>query len=341
MTADFFMCDALWQTLLETATLAPSPHNIQPWRVLVRDRLTADLYFDRLKLLPDGDRTGSFMIATAGMFIEALSIVAANHQYQLDYQLDRSAFTAIQRPDRLNNDLIPIARLTLTAAPNLSSNWDLGLFHHRRTSRLSYTALVSISAAAALTALAQSWHHQYIQIDAASQIAAVIDRNISAVITDFNDRAYRIEILKWLRFSKASAVQTRDGLDARCMNLPPLNFWLLAHFPSFAKLPIIDRLVQLYYRHTLGNIPTLGILAGDFWQPAAAFTAGGFLLQFWLEATRHGLYLQPFGNLVTNDSAAQWCADKFQQQNSWLVFKIGHSHQPPQSYRHHVAQILL
>ena len=68
------MCDPLWQTLLETAILAPSPLNIQPWRVLIRDRFTADLYFDRLRLLPDGDRTGSFMIATAGIFIEALSM---------------------------------------------------------------------------------------------------------------------------------------------------------------------------------------------------------------------------------------------------------------------------
>ena len=72
------MCDALWQTLLKTAILAPSPHNIQPWGVLIRDRSTADLYFDRLPLLPDGHRTGSFMITTAGMFIEALLIVAAH-----------------------------------------------------------------------------------------------------------------------------------------------------------------------------------------------------------------------------------------------------------------------
>ena len=335
------MCDALWHTLLETAILAPSPHNIQPWRILIRDRFTADLYFDRLKLLPDGDRTGSFMIATAGMFIEALSIVAANLQYQLDYQLDRSAFTAIQAPQHLNHDLIPISRLTLSSNPSLVSDWDSSLFQQRRTSRLSYTAPVSMAAKTALTCLAHRWQQQYIQIDTASQIEATVDRNIDAVITDFNDRAYRVELLKWLRFSRARSLQNRDGLDARCMNLPPLNFWLLANCPGFAKLPIIDRLVQLYYRHTLGSIANIGILAGDFWQPEAAFKAGRFLLQFWLEATRHGLYLQPFGNLVTNDNAAQWCADKFQQQQIWFVFKIGHSHQPPQSYRHHVAQILL
>jgi hypothetical protein len=335
------MCDALWQTLLETAIFAPSPHNIQPWRILIRDQSTADLYFDRLRLLPDGDRTGSFMIATAGMFIEALSIVAANLQYQLDYRLDVNAFAAIQSPHQLDHDLIPIARLSLKAFPNLVSNWDSALFQQRRTSRLSYTAPVSIAATTALAALAHRWQQEYIQIDAASQIEATVDRNITAVITDFNDRAYRTEILKWLRFSQSSSLQTRDGLDARCMNLPPLNFWLMSNFPSFAKLPIIDQLVQLYYRQTLGSIQTLGMLAGDFWQPEAAFTAGRFLLQFWLEATRHGLYLQPFGNLVTNDGAAQWCADQFQHQHIWFVFKIGHSHQPPQSYRHHVAQILL
>lgn len=335
------MCDSLWQKLLETAMLTPSPHNIQPWRILIHDRFTADLYFDRLRLLPDGDRTGSFMIATAGMFIEALSIVAANFQYRLEHQLDRSAFAAIQSPHQLDHDLIPIARLTLTAAPDLVSAWNLELFQQRRTSRLSYVAPVSTTAKTALTALAQRWQQEYIQIDQSGVIEATIDRNIDAVITDFNDRAYRVELLKWLRFSRASSKQTRDGLDARCMNLPSLNFWLMSNFPSFAKLPLIDRLVQRYYRHTLGSVPTLGMLAGDFWQPEAAFKAGRFLLQFWLELTRYGLYIQPFGNLVTNHNAAQWCANKFHQPSSWLIFKIGHSHQPPQSYRHHVAQILL
>jgi hypothetical protein len=335
------MSDTLWQTLLATALLAPSPHNIQPWRIYIRDRSTADLYFDRLRLLPDGDKTGNFLIATAGIFIEALSIVAANHHYQLDFQIDRSAFTAIQSPDKFDRDLIPIARLTLNPNPTLHSHWDNELFTQRRTSRLGYTAPVSLAAQAALIRLARSWQQEYCQIDGSNLIEATIDRNIDAVITDFNDRAYRTEILKWLRFSRASSQQTRDGLDAKCMNLPPVNFWLMSQFPSFAKLPIVSHLVRRYYRHTLGTIPTLGILAGDFWEPAAAFNAGRFLLQFWLEATRHGLYLQPFGNLVTNDRAAQWCRDRFPQQNIWFIFKIGHSHQPPQSYRHHVAQILL
>jgi hypothetical protein len=317
------------------------PHNIQPWRIYIRDFQTADLYFDRLRLLPDGDKTGSFLIATAGIFIEALVIVAANHHYQLDYRIDRSAFTAIQSPTKFDRDLIPIARLSLKPNPTLYSIWDNELFKHRRTSRLAYTAPISEQATQALTRLAYSWQQKYLQIDGASLIESTIDQNIDAVITDFNDRAYRTEILKWLRFSRASALQTRDGLDARCMNLPPVNFWLMAQFPSFAKLPIISHLVRRYYRHTLGTIPTIGILAGDFWQPAAAFDAGRFLLQFWLEATRYGLYLQPFGNLVTNDHAAQWCRDRFQHHDLWFIFKIGSSHQPPPSYRHHVSQILL
>jgi hypothetical protein len=324
----------LWHTLLATAILAPSPHNIQPWRIYLRDLQTADLYFDRLRLLPDGDKTGNFSIATAGILIEALSIVAANLHYQLDYQIDRSAFTAIQSPHKLDRDLIPIARLTLSPNPTLSTNWDTALFSQRRTSRLAYTAPVSLTAQAALLRLAQSWQQEYLQIDGENQIAATIDRNIDAVITDFNDRAYRTEILKWLRFSQSSSLQTRDGLDARCMNLPPVNFWLMSQFPSCAKLPIVGSLVRRYYRHTLGTIPTLGILAGDFWEPAAAFKAGRCLMQFWL-------YLQPFGNLVTNHSAANWCADRFQHHQIWFVFKIGCSHQPPQSYRHHVSDILL
>jgi hypothetical protein len=333
------MCS--WTTLLETAIYAPSPHNIQPWRVRIHDRFTADLYFDRQRLLPDEDITGNFLIATAGIFIEAIAILAGNRQDQLDYQLHPSAFAAIQRPRSDDRSLILVARLTLSPNPNIQPQYPDELFLKRRTSRLAYTAPVSELATKALTKLAQSWNYHYQQVNSDRPIAQILDRNIDAVIEDFNQHRYRAEILTWLRFSRAQALKTRDGLDYRCMNSPPIDFWAMAHFPGLAKLPGLSQFMRQRYRQQLGKIPTLGILAGEFWQPTQAFVAGRFLLQFWLEATRHGLYLQPFGNLVTNERAAQWCASQFDRSNIWLIFKIGPSAEPPQSYRRHVQDILI
>src|SRR5205809_766292 len=78
---------SLWVILLETAIHTPSPHNVQPWRVRVNNDNEAELLIDSARTLPKEDPTGSFIILTMGMFVEALSLLAANHQNRLEYDL--------------------------------------------------------------------------------------------------------------------------------------------------------------------------------------------------------------------------------------------------------------
>ncbi len=77
----------IWTKLLETAIHAPSPHNVQPWRIKIIDDTNAELYIDSRRTLPKEDVTGSFIILTMGMFIEALKILAAPRGFQLSYEL--------------------------------------------------------------------------------------------------------------------------------------------------------------------------------------------------------------------------------------------------------------
>src|SRR6185369_16461406 len=90
---------SVWRTLLETARYSPSPHNVQPWRLRVLSDDTADLLIEKHRTLPKEDTTGSFIILSMGIFIEALSIVAANSSFKLTFQLYQSpsAFT----PERI------------------------------------------------------------------------------------------------------------------------------------------------------------------------------------------------------------------------------------------------
>jgi nitroreductase len=69
---------SIWKTLLETAIHTPSPHNVQPWRLRIVSDESADLLIEKRRTLPKEDLTGSFIILTMGLFIEALTILAAN-----------------------------------------------------------------------------------------------------------------------------------------------------------------------------------------------------------------------------------------------------------------------
>jgi hypothetical protein len=155
----------VWETLLETAIHAPSPHNVQPWRVRILSDDHAELLIEKRRTLPKEDPTGSFIILTMGLFIEALSILAANRSLKLSYELYQSPsqFTP-EHIARAETELLPFAKLSLSsnevgtmveayaqsvplsplagetpAVPgkSLNDSYEDSLFLTRRTSRIS------------------------------------------------------------------------------------------------------------------------------------------------------------------------------------------------------------
>src|SRR5436309_8474950 len=119
----------IWTTLLETAIHAPSPHNVQPWRVRVISDSEADLFIDKERTLPKEDVTGSFIILTMGMFIEALALLADNRGLRLHHSLhqDPSRYT----PEAIaatRETMLPFARLRLAPDGAASSSYPGDLF---------------------------------------------------------------------------------------------------------------------------------------------------------------------------------------------------------------------
>src|SRR6185295_8968899 len=105
---------SIWKTLLETAIYTPSPHNVQPWRLRIVSDESADLLIEKRRTLPKEDPTGSFIILTMGICIEARRIGSAKRSLKLDYKLyqSQSQFT----PEHIAKaavDLLPYARLSL------------------------------------------------------------------------------------------------------------------------------------------------------------------------------------------------------------------------------------
>lgn len=335
----------LWKRLLQTAVHISSPHNVQPWRVRLISNHEADLFIDRRRTLPKEDVTGSFIILTMGMFMEALSLLAANENFRLEYELYHDpawyAPAILEPSDEL---LLPFARLRLVPSDETieGPRYEGDIFMKRRTSRIPLLPKpVPEDSALALRELAQKWNHRYEQITDPLMIERILEKNADALFEDLNSAEYHDEIVSWFRFTDRAARRTRDGLDYRCMNSSRISFWLAARLPKLLQFPLTRPLLARTYRSQLGIVPTIGIIAGSFWQPESAINAGRFLMQFWLETTRRGLYIHPYGNLVTNRRAALWCLEETGIRDIWLIFKIGFSHTPPASYRLPLEEIIL
>ncbi|HEY8225449.1 MAG TPA: hypothetical protein VIG25_09245 [Pyrinomonadaceae bacterium] len=334
---------SVWPSLLESAIYSPSPHNVQPWRVRILNDTEADLFIDSARTLPKEDPTGSFIILTMGMFIEALRLLAAHRGLRLEHtEHHEPAWYAREIVTVSEQTFLPFARMRLVQDSSIRTPFNPDTFLKRRTSRISLKAEpIPKNVSEDLRALASDWQQRYEQITDPKTIERILAKNTDALFEDLNNTDYHDEIVTWFRFTDKASKKHRDGLDYRCMNTSRTAFWASAKLPWLLQTPISRQILAKVYRSQLGRIPTIGFLAGDFWEPESAFKTGSFLMQFWLALTKHNLYIHPYGNMVTNKQASQWLHAETGVPNIWLVFKIGYSDEPPKSYRRSLEEIML
>ena len=332
-----------WNQILEYAIQAPSPHNVQPWKVRIRDDSEADLFIDSTRTLPKEDLTGSFIILTMGMFIESIGILAKPLGYRISYEIADDLDVIVKKTlENRGPRLIHFATLRLSRSERETTDYPARLFLRRRTSRVSLLPdLVPANVLSGLTQLALDWKQSFCVTEDAAVIERLLELNTEALFADLNSEDYHDEIVEWFRFSDAQALEHLDGLDHRCMNTSRPVFWMSAKMPWLTMVPLLRKLLGTIYRSQLGTIPTLGFLSGGFWKAHDAFESGRFLMRFWLELTRHDLYIHPFGNLVTNRPIAATVEREMGLENLWLVFKIGYSPEPPKSHRLPLGSILI
>jgi hypothetical protein len=321
----------IWEKLLITAVYTPSPHNAQPWRLRVSSDHQATLFVERARMMPDSDTSGHFIRSSMGMFIEALTLISANAGYTLRHQLLCGG----------SESLVPFAELELQPGAQPSAYPDI-LFRKRATSRLGSNGVrISAGVAEHLSQFEPQHGQRYHQLDDPMLIDQLVQENIRAVFHDLNDRAYHDEIAKWFRCNDAEASSKADGLDYRCMLVGATELKLIKHLPQIMRWRLTRPFMRWLYRRQLGAVSHLGIISGLFFDDVGCMHAGAYLLRFWLELARHDLYIHPFGNLVTNAQAKNRLDKLTGIGDAWLVFRIGHTNEPPRSHRRSVHEVLL
>ncbi len=277
------------------------------------------------------------------MFIEALKILAERKGFRLSYELFHDpgwyAPAILESRDHWH---IPFARLKLTEVEPSENGYDEAVFLKRRTSRLNlYEKEVPAEAIQKLKKITDQWRQRFEITTDPKQIEKLMNWNTVALFEDLNTPSYRDEIVEWFRYTDREAEYHRDGLDYRCMNTPRLTFWMSAKMSGLLKIPVAKQILGRIYRSQLGTIPTLGIIAGGFWEPSDAIETGKFLMRFWLETAVHNLYIHPYGNLVTNRKVAALVEGELGIADIWLIFKIGYSDEPPKSKRLPLEKIIV
>lgn len=329
-----------WTALLEYARWAPSPHNLQPWKLHLVSATEAHLCYDPARLLPYTDPTSAFLTVALGMFVECLRIAAAPHGWQLQatYETEQQLAFTPATPPRL-----AVLRLIPGAAP---VTFDPELIRRRRTSRLPYDGRPLAGPVQLLLQAVAATHVHTLRCSSDPDLVDfVLHLNSQTLFTDLDDPQSRQEIGRWIRTSDAEAQARQDGLWSRCMGFPGRlmhNFFFHSErFRSAWKRSVLGNV----YRRSMRGTSTVAWLSGPFETRPDWLAAGTALQQLWLTLTQHGAYLHPFGSVVTNAAAhAQFLARIQHPAGSgqlWLLVRFGYSHEPPRSLRLSVSDLLV
>lgn len=325
-----------WPELVEHARWAPSPHNLQTWRLRPLPDGRAELLYDPARTLPATDVGGRFVTVGLGGFAEALSVAAGPHGLAVAAALDqRPLDPGATGPARLAVlSLVPAA-----AADPLRPH----LLEERRTSRLPYDGTPAPEPLLAeLGRVAAAFGHRLAASSDPTLVAEIVELNRETLFLDLAVRDAREEIGRWLRFSERDAARRRDGFSPACLGFPG---WLLRAFfraHPLLELPGIRTAARALYGRSLRGTRTIAWIEGPFGEPEECFEAGRMLLRLWLTVTAAGLQLHPFGSIITNaDANARLLQLVGGDGSAWLVMRIGRSAQPPRSLRLETDELLV
>ncbi len=333
------MSTELWMELLEYGRWAPSPHNMQYWRFDILGDGTVHLYYDPDRLLPDTDPTGRFCTVGFGILLETLSIAAAPHGMTVNAQFLRSELKPYKQGPVL------LAKLTLEPA-TAPETLDRQLILDRQTSRLPYDGVpVAQTVLDELSAIAAQYNNKLEFSSDPEQVAWVLKLNAETMFFDMSEARSRDEVGGWMRFDYADACGRADGLAAYAMHFPG---WLMKQFVKrnwVFNLPVVRDVVLRLYIDSMRGTRTVAWLSGPFEKHDDWVSAGRMMARLWLTMTKHGVYLHPFGSVITNPKAHALMAEHFandkREHDLWMLVRLGHSELPPKAKRLTLAELLI
>jgi hypothetical protein len=338
---------ALWLDIAEDVRWYPSPHNSQPIKLRAISETVARVYYDLDLGLPAESFGIPFGHVCAGVFLESLSVVAAARGYRTIESLDHSEmdFEAVDRLHLIGTvQLEPTVPDTNTRS---AAQRRLAAFRFRQTSRRPYNSrIVGDEILTAASSIAAEQGFDFRCTTDARIVSSLVRINQQTLFSDLRNDAVYAEIMQWLRFSKDEAAAQADGLSAETMIMPgPVLRFAMRH-RGLWSFPIIGGLIRTLYLRTMRGVRQLGWLEGPFAEPAHFLEAGRTFMRIWLFFSARGVYLHPFGTVITNPAShAEFVLEAGIHESgnrmAWMLFRFGYSSTPPTAHRRPATSMLL
>jgi nitroreductase len=274
------------------ASLAPSGHNAQPWRLEVIGRRSLGLALDPGRRLPAVDPDDREALISLGCFLESAVEGASALGIELATEIERPAGTASGEPAR-------VARLSFgpLSAPPAPGRADA--LRRRRTLRKGHRrrALVE-SELAPMSAGIERAHFAHRDSPRGQRLAAL---TLRANVLQAGRRPAVEELSRWIRWRDDEARRRRDGLTPESMEIGGVSGWIVRSFYTPADVlgdDFRERTIELARAQTehaggwlvLGSPPDPGV--------SELLEAGRRAQRAWLRAAPLGIAVHPMSQAL-------------------------------------------
>jgi hypothetical protein len=200
------------EKIINYATRAPSGHNSQPWRFVIKSD-SIEIYPDFTRALPVVDPENRELYISLGAATENLILAAKDFGFLCDTHLFPG-----------NKDYIQV---NIQTGGKIGNTWH-GLIDKRQSNRSKYSGqpLTANDIAKLKTVVTEKGVYSTF-ITESSDIDSIIVLVREGNIHQMGNPAFKKELLSWIRFNKRETQSKRDGLSNAVMGNPPLPFrWL-------------------------------------------------------------------------------------------------------------------
>jgi hypothetical protein len=316
-----------WQELGELARLAPTPHNTQPFRIRPLNARLAQIVILRERMLPVEDTSNLYVLSAFGIFAETLECAGRHFGLEVRVTPDEAVEPAAIEPGA---GPVVLGRVEVTG--RCPPEEQRAVLEARRTSRLPYEdRLVDPRALGEFASIAASYGHRFESFSAPSIVREVLRRNVRALLENNLKTGELAELRRWIRIADTPAIG--DGLWPGPMNQPRWEMRLALEYPRLFLVPGVANLAIAKYLRTQAGTRHIAILRGPFGSWPELVAAGRMLMRLWLAMTRQGVYMLPFGSMITNSDCNRYLRERFVADDIWFILRFGYSALPPKAPR--------
>jgi len=311
--------------LIRHATLAASSHNTQPWTFRIRK--------DSITILPDFSRRCPVVDPDDSHLFKSLGCAAEN----LVHAAAAQGFSAEVRFDSAANGIdVLLTRDDTARATDLYR-----AIPKRQCVKAAYDGSpIGVTELEKLEQAGKGISVRTIMLSSDAEKNVVIDFVTRGNIAQLTDRAFRQELVAWIRFNPHEAMRKGDGLAGRTSGQPALPTWLAKGMIGLVLTPKGQAKTDAMNIRSSAGVAVFVSSRDD---RAAWVEAGRAYERFALQATaldiRTAFINQPLEVRALRAQFESWL--KLDGEHALLMVRFGHGPTAPFSLRRPIDDVII